>query len=194
MHSDGSYERSILYIDKVLIPKKSNDIFQWHETGNRIELNTEGDEVVKYQVGENQLFRLDRDGHRITGSLAAHYVLQKHQHDIAIENKHWRLIELRGNAVESDRDAVLILRAENAVVSGNSSCNSFSGTYAIKSGQRISFGRNMTATMMACPDMSIEQGFFEVLRMADNYSLSGDGKLSLNRARMAPLARFEVVE
>jgi len=42
--------------------------------------------------------------------------------------------------------------------------------------------------------MEIEEELKKVIEMADNYSLSEDGKyLSLNRARMAPLARFEVV-
>lgn len=52
----------------------------------------------------------------------------------------------------------------------------------------------MAVTMMACPDMRIERMFLEVLQVADNYSLSGDGQLSLNKARMAPLAQFEIVE
>jgi len=48
--------------------------------------------------------------------------------------------------------------------------------------------------MMACLNMEIEDELKRALEMADNYSLSSDGKfLSLNRARMAPLARFEVV-
>jgi hypothetical protein len=38
--------------------------------------------------------------------------------------------------------------------------------------------------------MEVEQTFQEALRNADNYSLAGD-HLTLNRARMAPLARFE---
>ena len=48
--------------------------------------------------------------------------------------------------------------------------------------------------MMACLNMEIENELKRALEMADNYSLTADGKyLSLNRARMAPLARFEVV-
>jgi len=38
--------------------------------------------------------------------------------------------------------------------------------------------------------MDVEQAFYEVLSNADNYSLTGD-HLTLNRARMAPLARFK---
>jgi heat shock protein HslJ len=46
---------------------------------------------------------------------------------------------------------------------------------------------------MACAEgMETEQAFNEVLGMVDNYSLNGE-QLTLNRARMAPLARFEAV-
>lgn len=197
LRNDGTYERSTFYIDEAAIPQTGTGTFTWDETGNKIVLDTEDDEIVKYQVGENQLFHLDRDGQRITSDLAAHYVLKKHLHDPAIEGKRWKLVELRGKPVELGQvgqDAVLTLRAEDSVATGNTSCNTFSGRYAIKSGQQISFGRNMAVTMKACPDMSIESAFLEMLKMADNYSLSDDGMLSLNRARMAPLARFEVVE
>src|SRR5690606_25167905 len=115
----------------------------------------------------------------------------------SIEGKRWKLVELRGEPVEpgqAGREAVLTLRAEDSFAAGNASCNAFSGKYSIKSGQQIGFGRNMAVTRMACPDMSIESAFLEVLMMADNYSLNDDGMLSLNRARMAPLARFEVAE
>ena len=46
---------------------------------------------------------------------------------------------------------------------------------------------------MACAaGMEVEQAFHEVLRNADSFALDGD-RLVLNRARMAPLARFEAV-
>jgi copper homeostasis protein (lipoprotein) len=197
LRSDGTYERSTFYIDGETPPQTGNGTFTWDETGNKIVLETGDDEIVKYQVGENQLFHLDRDGERITSELAAHYLLKKHLNDPAIEGKAWKLVELRGKPVDPGqpgREAVLTLHAEDSVASGNASCNTFSGKYAIKSGQRISFGRNMAVTMRACPDMSVESTFLEVLEMADNYSLGDDGGLSLNRARMAPLARFEVAE
>ena len=40
--------------------------------------------------------------------------------------------------------------------------------------------------------MEVEQAFYEALGTADNYSIAGD-HLTLNRARMAPLARLEAV-
>jgi heat shock protein HslJ len=59
---------------------------------------------------------------------------------------------------------------------------------------KIKFSK-ISATMMACMDASVretESQFFKVLEMADNYYVTGD-TLQLNRARMAPLAKFEAV-
>ena len=50
----------------------------------------------------------------------------------------------------------------------------------------------MISTKMACPRMEIEMEFLATLEKADNFNVTGD-MLELNRARMAPLARFEAV-
>src|SRR5690606_22593473 len=111
--------------------------------------------------------------------------------DPRIENRRWRLIELNGRRVEppTDREgAYFELDATEARLTGNASCNRFFGTYELLAGDRIRFGV-LGATRMACPELAQESEFLDVLGRADNYSL-GDGELSLNRARMAPLARF----
>jgi heat shock protein HslJ len=46
---------------------------------------------------------------------------------------------------------------------------------------------------MACAGMEVERGLSAALDQADNYSVSGDD-LSLNKARMAPVARFKAVK
>jgi len=115
-----------------------------------------------------------------------------------ITEKYWKLIEINGKPVVWDesatREAFIILKDENNRVNGNGGCNTLYGTYEIdKTAYRIKFSQ-MASTMMACLNMEIENELKRALEMADNYSLSADGKyLSLNRARMAPLARLEVV-
>jgi heat shock protein HslJ len=47
--------------------------------------------------------------------------------------------------------------------------------------------------MMACPDMQTERLFLETFGQVDNYSI-GANTLSLNKARMAALARFVLTE
>jgi heat shock protein HslJ len=117
--------------------------------------------------------------------------------DSDITDKYWKLVEIEGQPVVVEEwmreEPHIILRKENNRVTGTSGCNGFNGTYEIKEGSRISFSQ-MAATMMACINMDVEQKMLRVFEMADNYTVSADGKyLSLNRARMAPLARFEVV-
>lgn len=46
---------------------------------------------------------------------------------------------------------------------------------------------------MACIDMEVENQFMAVLEKANNYSLNGN-TMTLNKAKMAPLAIFEAVE
>lgn len=45
---------------------------------------------------------------------------------------------------------------------------------------------------MACPRMDVEMEFLSTLEKADNFNVAGDA-LELNKARMAPLARFKAV-
>lgn len=78
LRSDNTYERSMNYLERTVAVQTVSGAFTWDKAGNKITLDV-GDAVVKYQVGENQLFHLDQDGQRISGSLAAHYVLQKQQ-------------------------------------------------------------------------------------------------------------------
>ena len=114
-----------------------------------------------------------------------------------ITEKFWKLVELNGNPVALDESVSntphIILKKENNRVNGHGGCNTITGSYEIDfSAHRIKFSQ-MVATMIACLNMEVEAGLTRALEMADNYSISADGKyLSLNRARMAPLARFEV--
>ena len=116
---------------------------------------------------------------------------------MSITEKYWKLIEINGKPVSMDESAgrtpFIILKNEGNRVNANGGCNSLSGSYEIGQGNRIKFSQ-MISTMMACVNMEIETELKKALETTDNYSLSADGQhLSLNRARMAPLARFEVV-
>ena len=113
-----------------------------------------------------------------------------------ITNKHWKLVELNGNPVNfpESANAAFILMNPNGTVSGNLGCNSFSGSYTLQEGNRITFSQ-LANTQKMCFDtnlMSIEAEMARVLQSADNYNLN-ENQLVLNRARMAPLARFEIV-
>ena len=111
-----------------------------------------------------------------------------------LTNKRWRLVEIMGRPVtysaEDSRAAYIQFKADGTV-SGNLGCNTFSGSYSIPNPLQIRFS-NLVNTLKMCIDMEIENDLSKALQTADNYNLNGD-RLVLNRARMAPLARFEAV-
>ena len=188
--SDGTYRTQWKYLSKNDQVFSDQGRFTWNAAGNTVTFA--GSQPARYFVGENSLTRLAQDGSRITGPLAEHYVLTKLTDGVT--EKYWKLVELRGQPVPTlDREPYLILKAEGGRVNGFGGCNTFTGSYKLdEAASRIRFGQIAT-TMMACRSgTEVEKAFHEVLRPVDNYSLSGD-RLTLNRARMAPLARFEAV-
>lgn len=115
--------------------------------------------------------------------------------DDGITEKYWKLIELNGQPIvktENQKEVHIILKNKDSLVTGFGGCNSLSGTYALnKTQNRLKFS-GIRATLMACEEMGIEQKFHAMLLKVDNYTLKND-TLSLNKARMAPLAKFKVV-
>ena len=105
----------------------------------------------------------------------------------------WRLVELQGQAVVNNvesKEQYYIQLSQDGKVSAFAGCNRMFGGYEMKDGLRISF-TGMASTRMACPDMKTEQILSEVLNTVDNYSLNGT-RMTLNKAKMAPLAVFEI--
>ena len=193
LKNDNTYNMTLTYRGKGVEPTNLSGAFSWNKEGNTITL-AKSDYPSQLFVGENQLFVLDKDGKKIMveGIVNQEYILAKIPTDLV--EKHWKLIELMGEPVtyrEGEREAFITFKAENCRVHGNFGCNTFNGSYEIKFGDRIKFSQ-MISTMMMCTNMELEQKFGEVLRMTDNYNLNGD-VLVFNKARMAPLARFEAV-
>lgn len=207
---DENFEIETSYVGK------SNDVFsdfgtyEWNQEGNTITLNG-GHDIKMFFVGENQLIQLDAAGNKIQGDLASKYVLQKEAQNnkaniietntlestneitSVLANTKWKLKKLMGRDPEnkSNKDFVLVFDAEGRF-SAFVGCNNLGGKYEIKEGNQILFGK-VISTMMACIDMTTEQEFKKILEIVDNYTIN-DKKLSLNKARMAPLATFEAVE
>ena len=114
--------------------------------------------------------------------------------EVSPVEKYWKLTELFGEPVvtsEGGKEAHLILKKEDNRVTGSGGCNTFNGTYTLEAGNRIRFS-HMISTMMMCANMDVEMKLNKVFEMVDNYTIKDD-VLVLNKARMAPLARFEVV-
>jgi heat shock protein HslJ len=193
LDKDQKYKRVTKYLGKDEKEFKQEGSFTWNKEENQITLMDISNGPSIYFVGENSIIQLDINGEKINGDLANNYVLKKVVSN-TITNTKWVLTELRGKKVElempGERVIFLLLSSENNKVHGFAGCNNFNGTYELKENDRIKFSENMAITMMACPDMKIEQEFIKVLSQADSYNLV-DNRLILNKARMAPLARFE---
>lgn len=115
----------------------------------------------------------------------------------SITDKKWKLIELMGQPVTDSvngKEPFILLKKADSSYAANGGCNGLGGKFIIDEKLlRIKFTQGMS-TMMACPDMAVEDGFKKIFESVDNYTLSGDSLLSLNKARMAPLARFKAMK
>lgn len=117
------------------------------------------------------------------------------QQTSVITDRKWKLVELAGKPVAdkvNGKEPFLLLQTTDSRYSASGGCNGLGGNFTLEGNGRIRFSAGMS-TKMACEDMEIENGLSKVFTVADNYSISGDS-LSLNKARMAPLARFIAVK
>ncbi|KMQ62892.1 heat-shock protein [Chryseobacterium sp. FH2] len=109
-----------------------------------------------------------------------------------ITGKTWKLTELNGKPIilkNPKSNPYFKLNMSDMRYEGNGGCNGVGGTFEIKQDiMRIKFNQGMS-TMMACEDLDIENAYVKALLAADNYSVNGN-TLTLNKARMAPLAKF----
>ncbi|MBB6372382.1 META domain-containing protein [Chryseobacterium shigense] len=109
-----------------------------------------------------------------------------------ITGKTWKLTELNGQPIKlknAKNNPYFKLNTEGMRYEGHAGCNGFGGTFEIRPDMmKIKFNQGMS-TMMACEDLETEQLFTKAVLAADNYSVNGS-TLTLNKARMAPLAKF----
>jgi len=187
LRSDGTFAAFSKYLGKGDEVFSREGRFTWNSAGNTVRL--EGD--AQYLVGEGHLTRLAPDGSRITDSLASRYVLNRVPEG-GVTERYWKLVELNGKPLPKlAREPWLILKAPDGRVNGFGGCNSFTGAFKLdEAASRITFSQIATTQMACISGADVEDALHQVLRDVDNYSLAGD-RLTLNRARMAPLARFE---
>jgi heat shock protein HslJ len=184
------------YLGKKSEPIEKYGVFEWNKEGNTITL-IDIDSPNKFFVRENSVVQLDIDGNFISGELAEKYILEKVSREpiTKITDVTWRLVEIQGKPLsrkQNDKKPIQfkLNSAENRV-NGFAGCNSFWGSYTLQDGNRITFSK-MASTLMACTDLHIETELYRVFDRADSYTIK-DNFLFLNKARMAPLAKFEAV-
>jgi copper homeostasis protein (lipoprotein) len=196
LNKDHTYSIKTTHLGKTDQPLEEKGNMSWNQAGNTITLTGVKDKPSQYFVGENRITQLDLGGHKITGALADKYVLVKQQAtavastqpgNAKLQETYWRLTEIMGKPVGS-REMHIMLK-KDSTFQGFAGCNNLTGQYELKDGNRISF-KKIAATLKACPNMETEEALKNVLEQTDNYSIRANN-LSLNKARMAPLARFE---
>lgn len=165
-----------------------------NKAGNQMTLtNAENKKKIVYKLQDNVLEKIKEKGK----SDVQIYVNKLQKIDFQqVTDKYWKLIELRGEPLSSptSTEAYILLRKETNRIEGSGGCNTFSGHFDIEQANRLKISK-VAATMKACLDNSeVETQLFRAFQTVDNYTISEDGQfLSLNKGRMAPLARFEVV-
>jgi len=198
LSTDNTYKLSYQYLKNDKNTDNLNFEGTFNVAKNTLTLNGLDNKIYPtyFNISENSLTQLDLEGNVITGALAQNYVLVKTNKELV--NKYWKLVEIYGKPVvmkdKNVKEPNITFREEDNRVSGHLGCNSFTGTFQLKQGNRIVFS-NIVSTLRMClggESMEIEKQMGEVLRTADSYSISGN-TLILNRARMSPLAKFEVV-
>lgn len=220
LNQDLTFIKQVQYLGKDDKVVEKEGSFKWNETGNQITLEGITDAPSQFIVGENRLIQLDMNGDRISGELADKYILSKTdteahgeeeteteaqadsetEVEAMKENKitdvRWQLTEMIGKPVtksENQRQPIFIMfNSEENRVNGFGGCNNFMGGFELKEGNRISF-KQMASTMMACENLDTELSFMQTLEQIDNYTIN-DGILSLHKAKMSPLLKFQLAE
>ncbi len=123
--------------------------------------------TLKLMNGRRELARFTATGGISTG-------------DTELESKKWLLASIKGTEVgEQEEQAFLVFDKEKASAGGNSSCNSFGGSYEAKEATIRFF--DIIQTMRACIEddrMEIERGFMSGLQEANRYEIR-EGRLHL---------------
>ena len=105
----------------------------------------------------------------------------------------WQLTEANGQPVPevvNGKIPHIFLNSADATISGNGGCNGMGGQFVVSKNNQIAF-KGVFKTMMACPDMEVEDRLHKALQAADNYTLQA-GILSLKKGTDETLARFKV--
>ena len=104
-------------------------------------------------------------------------------------------MKLYGKTIEKNKDSKReygITFNTDGRFSAFAGCNNMMGNYVMKTSFSLSFSP-VASTMMACPEMDLEQKFAAMLEKVDSYIIVED-ELQLVKGKMAPLARFKAIK
>jgi heat shock protein HslJ len=177
LRANFTYSIETQYLGRSNEASRQNGTFSWNSLGTVIMFGNLNRSVpMNFLVLANGLKQLDAVGKPMKGGIAEDYVLKKDT--TGILEIYWKLISINGrapvSAPDNKREAHFNLKAIGGRISGNSGCNSFSGSYTLPSAGRLALGP-LASTRMAClENMKDEADFFSVLGGSVNYQFQGD--------------------
>lgn len=113
----------------------------------------------------------------------------------SIEGKTWVLKELNGKSVSSKENKetkfFFLLKSDDHSITGFAGCNNFFGDYEISGTKNIKM-KNIGITLMACPDIVVDENeFVKALELTDIYHIDGE-TLFLKNKKGKVLAQFKM--
>lgn len=107
----------------------------------------------------------------------------------------WELSYISGSRIAFEglypnKKPIITFDLKENRVSGNNSCNNYSGKLAVD-GNKISFKAPMATTKMMCMDAKGETVYMAILQKIDSYTISEDGKTLNFIMGNVPMMRFE---
>jgi len=115
--------------------------------------------------------------------------------EIDIVGKKWQVVELSGQPVAekiNGKMPYLELLKEEGRYAASGGCNGIGGSYTLSKKNGISFSLGIS-TMMACTDMSAEQGLKAVFKDAKSYTVDGEA-LTLQNEQGQTIAKFKQMQ
>lgn len=103
----------------------------------------------------------------------------------------WNITEVNGSAVKAQSGPYVGFNTSEKRVYGNSGCNRISGSFDFKGDKgQIELGQ-MLSTMMACPDMELEQSILQALNSVVSIKSLDNEHLALCDKNKKPLLQME---
>ena len=161
-------------------------LFKW--VGDVIELAGIKGYFSKFKIEKNKAIALDDKGKQVKGSLAKFMILSKIG-DQRIEDKRLKLISLNGKVIRKSANAYyIILHSKEGSAESKVGCNQLQNPYILTANGKLYFKQGIS-TLMACPDMQIEEALIANLLNTHHYHLEKNVLRFYNKEQQA-LASF----
>lgn len=184
--TDSSYQLCASYSSKKEKLFRTSGEYSWDESGSFIALSSTNEGMSKFlKVGENKLWEVDQKGKSL-----GEKPMQLSKIDTNLFQFTWSLAQLDGERIKSAGKWPTIRFYPEGKVTGNGTCNDFTGTYILGGSDVILFGVIASTKKMCNENMDLENAYFSAMNKAVSYSLETD-ILYLKNAEGIVLAVFK---